>query len=136
MRRIVCRAMLLAERKWPMNPQVLRSPQEDRGALESWTRTLPSTLLGWVALAFVVAHGLVLVLGSVFDAGYWNADDPWTTRAVVTASAFAVSAVAGGIAALAATVLWKERSLLMLVPLVLAAFWIIWLVAEIPGWLS
>jgi hypothetical protein len=47
-----------------------------------------------------------------------------------------VSAVAGGIAALAATVLWKERSLLMLVPLVLAAFWIIWLVAEIPGWLS
>ena len=78
----------------------------------------------------------MLVLGSVFDAGYWNADDPWTTRAVVTANAFAVSAVAGGIAALAATVLRKERSLLMLVPLVLAAFWIIWLVAEIPGWLS
>ena len=119
-----------------MNPQVVDSRErEKRGVLESWTRTVPTTLLGLLALALVVAHGVVLVIASVFDAGYWNAEDPWTTRAVVTATAFAVTAIGGGVCALVATVWRQERSLLMLVPLVLGAFWLLWLIAGLPGWL-
>jgi hypothetical protein len=118
-----------------MSPQSVSSPEEGRGVPETWTRARPTTMLGWIALALVVAHGIVLVLGSVFDAGYWNAEDPWTTRAVVTATAFAVTAIGGGLAALVATVRSKERSLLMLVPLVLGAFWLIWVIAGLPEWL-
>lgn len=118
-----------------MNAQLVE-PREQPGILESWTRTVPTTLLGWLALGLVVAHGVVLVLGSVFDAGYWNAEDPWTTRAVVTATAFAVTAIGGGACALAATVWRAERSLLMLIPLVLGVFWLLWLIAGLPGWLS
>jgi len=126
---------MLSAKEVSMSSQLVE-PDESPGMLESWTRTVPTTLLGWLALALVVAHGAVLVAGSLFDAGYWNADDPWTTRAIVTATAFAVSAIGGGVTALVATVWRRERSLLMVVPLVLGAFWLLWLIAGLPGWVS
>jgi hypothetical protein len=118
-----------------MSPRIVGT-EERPGILESWTRTTPTTLLGWSALALVVAHGVVLVVASLLDTGYWDPDDRWSTRTVVTATAYAVTAIGGGAAALVASVWQAERSLLMLVPLVLGAFWVFWVLAELPGWLS
>lgn len=120
-----------------MNAQLVGSGTDVGGVrAERWNGKVPSTRLGWAALLLVAAHGFVLLLASVFDPGYWRAEDLWTTQAVVTATAFAISALAGAVSALVATLRYRERSLLMLVPLVLGSFWLYWLVAEAPGWLQ
>lgn len=93
--------------------------------------------LGWLALGLAAAHVALLLVLQATHTTYWQADglwdDPWVVAAAV---GFAATAIGGGIVALVATVRFGERSVLMLVPTLLGAFWGFWLLAQLPGWLN
>ena len=68
---------------------------------------------------------------------YWGPYELWSDPHVVAAAiGFAATAIGGAIVALVATFRFGEHSVLMLVPTLLGAFWALWLLAELPGWLG
>ena len=93
--------------------------------------------LGWVALGLVAAHIALLVLLQSTHTTYWRPDELWSdTHVVAAAVVYAAAALGGAVAAIVATLRFGERSVLMLVPTVLGAFWAFWLLDQLPGWLS
>jgi hypothetical protein len=110
-----------------------RSARPDWG----WDGVRPLTVLGWGALGLVLAHVALLVVLQLTHRVYWRPEELWSDAHVVAAATvFACSAVVGATLALFATVRRGEQSVLMLVPVVLGAFWAFWLLGSLDGWLS
>lgn len=102
-----------------------------------WDGFRPLSPLGWVALALAAVHVGLLVLLQSTHTTYWQPYDLWSDPHVVAAAVgYAVTAIGGGVAALVATLRYGERSVLMLIPTLLGAFWGFWLLSQLPGWLS
>jgi hypothetical protein len=93
--------------------------------------------LGSVALGLAAVHVVLLVVVQSTHTGYWQPDDLWSDPWVVAAAVgLAATAIGGAFVALTATVRFGEHSILMLVPTLLGAFWVFWLLAQLPGWLG
>lgn len=102
-----------------------------------WDGSSPVSPLGWVALGLAAAHVALLALMQATHTTYWQPGEMWSDPHVVLAAVgFAITAIGGAIVALAATFRFGEHSVLMLVPTLLGAFWMFWLLAQVPGWLS
>jgi hypothetical protein len=102
-----------------------------------WDGLRPLSALGWVAVSAAAAHAALLVVVQWRHATYWQPEALWSDPHVVAAAiAFGATAIGGAIAALVATIRFGEHSVLMLVPTVLGAFWALWLLAQVSGWLS
>ena len=106
-------------------------------ALPSSRRVLsiPRTSLGkwsmWLLATFVVAFSLMVGIGETADAKRIPYESPvrfWPS--LVTLISAVVSAVAAGVVALVAIFRRAERSILMLLPLLVAAFVLFWTIGE------
>lgn len=102
-----------------------------------WDGFRPESAVGWAALALAAAHvGLLVVLQATHEI-YWQPYDLWADPHVVAAATgFALTAIGGAIAALVVTVRRIEHSALMLVPVLIGAFWAFWLLDQLAGWLA
>lgn len=97
----------------------------------------PESTLGWAALALAAAHVALLAVLQATHTVYWRPDELWSDgHTVAAATAFALLGIGGALAALVATVRQIEHSALMLVPVVIGAFWAFWLLDQLPAWLG
>jgi len=102
-----------------------------------WDEFRVRSPLGWVALGLAAAHLALLVLLQVTHTTYWRPAELWSdTHVVAAAVVYSATAIGGAAAAIVATLRSGERSVLMLVPTVLGAFWTFWLLDQLSGWLS
>ena len=106
-------------------------------ALPSSRRVLsiPRTSLGkwsmWLLATFVVAFSLMVGIGETADAKRIPYESPFRFwPSLVTLISAVVSAVAAGVVALVAIFRRAERSILMLLPLLVAAFVLFWTIGE------
>lgn len=103
----------------------------------NWDGLWPQSVVGWAALALAAAHVVLLVVLQATHTVYWQPYDVWSdTHVVAAAVGFALLAIGGALAAIVATVRRVEHSALMLVPVLIGAFWAFWLLDQLPGWLT